>query len=248
MLAVITAILIFLGVLLIASIIGLITNLRVYRKATYFTVRRDSARKVRRWFVVLIITIGGMAAGFRLRNIYISEENAQPDIAVPTPTSLELAPVITIDPSLTPKDLREAPPTITPTQPTPTQTPTPAIATAETGIEVPEGASLVITAISSRITANLLPLDPGDSFSAGIPRIYFFFDYENMASGVSWSQVLLYNGEVVRSQTETWTWGAVGKDVYYYFETRGGWPAGSYEVQFYLGDQLAASETFTLGE
>ncbi len=248
MLAVITAILIFLGILLIASIIGLISNLRIYRKATYFSIRRDFARKVRRWFVVLIVSIGGIAAGFRLRYIYSSEEGPPPDTTVPAPSIAELLPEITIDPSLTPKDLREAPPTITPTQPTPTQTATPAIATAETGIEVPEGASLTITAISSRITANLLPLDPGDSFPAGIPRIYFFFDYENMMSGVSWSQVLLYNGEVVRSQTETWTWGAVGKDVYYYFETRGGWPAGSYEVQFYLGDQLAASETFTLGE
>jgi hypothetical protein len=246
--AVITAILIFLGILLIASIIGLISNLRVYRKASYFTVRRDSARKVRRWFFVLIITIGGLVAGFWLRNIQLNDEGSQPGITVPASPTAELLPAITIDPSLTPKDLREAPPTITPTQPTPTQTATPAIATAETSIEVPEGASLTITAISSRITANLLPLDPGDSFAAGIPRIYFFFDYENLVQGVSWSQVLLYNGEVVRSQTETWTWDAVGKDVYYYFETRGGWPAGSYEVQFYLGDQLAASETFTLGE
>ncbi|MBN1122140.1 MAG: hypothetical protein JXJ17_13770 [Anaerolineae bacterium] len=248
MLAVITAILIFLGILLIASIIGLISNLRVYRKATYFTVRRDSARKVRRWFIVLIIAIGGMAAGFRLRNIHSDEEGPPSDITTPASPTVESLPIATIDPSLTPKDLREAPPTITPTQPTPTQTPTLAIATAETSIEVPEGASLTLTAISSRITANLLPLDPGDSFAAGIPRIYFFFDYENLAQGVSWSQVLLYNGEVVRSQTETWTWGAVGKDVYYYFETRGGWPAGVYEVQFYLGDQLAASKTFTLGD
>jgi hypothetical protein len=248
MLAVITAILISLGILLIASIIGLISNLRIYRKATYFTIRRDSARKVRRWFLVFVITIGGLAAGFRLRNIHADDEGSQPDITTPAPPSAGSLPAVTIDPSLTPKDLREAPPTITPTQPTPTQTATPAIATAETSIEVPEGASLTITAISSRITANLLPLDPGDSFAAGIPRIYFFFDYENLTQGVSWSQVLLYNGEVVRSQTETWTWGAVGKDVYYYFETRGGWPAGAYEVQFYLGDQLAASKTFTLGE
>jgi hypothetical protein len=248
MLAVITAILISLGILLIASIIGLISNLRIYRKATYFTIRRDSARKVRRWFLVLVITIGGLAAGFRLRNIHADDEGSQPDITIPAPPSAGSLPAVTIDPSLTPKDLREAPPTITPTQPTPTQTATPAIATAETSIEVPEGASLTITAISSRITANLLPLDPGDSFAAGIPRIYFFFDYENLTQGVSWSQVLLYNDEVVRSQTETWAWGAVGKDVYYYFETRGGWPAGSYEVQFYLGDQLAASETFALGE
>jgi hypothetical protein len=247
MLATITAILIFLTLLLIVSIIGLLTNLRIYRKASYFSVRRDAARKFRRWIFVLIISAGCLAAGLWLRGKYSSEEIFLPQDVTPTP-SPESPPAITIDPSLTPKDLREAPPTITPTQPTPTQTATPAIATAETSIEVPENASLVITAISSRITANLKALDPGDSFPAGIPRIYFFFDYENMASGMSWSQVLLFNGEVVRSQTETWVWGAVGMDVYYYFETHGGWPAGSYEVQFYLGDQLAASETFTLTE
>jgi hypothetical protein len=50
---------------------------------------------------------------------------------------------------------------------------------------------------------------------------------------------------VVRSESEAWSQGTDGTG-FYYFEAQGGWPGGEYEIQFYLGDHLAASAEFAI--
>jgi hypothetical protein len=88
-------------------------------------------------------------------------------------------------------------------------------------------------------------VDTGTEFPAGIPRIYIWIDYQDMADGSSWSRVLRLNGDVVRSESEGWERGAEGV-AYYFFDAQGGWPSGIYEVTFFIGDKLVASAQFSM--
>ena len=62
---------------------------------------------------------------------------------------------------------------------------------------------------------------------------------------MSWSQVLLLNGNVVRSESEGWQQEEQGV-AFYFFEAQGGWPVGDYEVRFFIGDNFAISGTFRI--
>jgi hypothetical protein len=102
-----------------------------------------------------------------------------------------------------------------------------------------------LTGVSSGITAARTPVDLNTTFPAGIPRVYYWFEFENVTEGISWSQVLLLNGSAIRSESEEWNRGESGS-AYYWFGAQGGWPAGTYEIQFYLGDRLMSSATYTI--
>jgi hypothetical protein len=237
-----------LGVLLLVSLIGAYTNLRRARKAPYFRIRRDATRAGWRWVLLVVVCAGGITASLRVRQLVPPPrlEVAFPRPPEPTPTfSLDAILSVTDNLSLTPKPLFEAPPTITPTVPTPTLTPTPPIATVVSVVTPPANAVLRITAISSDISSALEPVNVNTTFPAGIPRLYYWIEFSNMANGLSWSRVLLLNGNVIRSESETWERGTEGI-AYYWFEAQGGWPAGEYEIRFYIGDRLAASQTYTL--
>ncbi|HEC23383.1 MAG TPA: hypothetical protein ENI95_10765 [Chloroflexi bacterium] len=240
-----------LGILWLISLIGAYVNFRQARRAPYFRLRRDASRRGWRWTLMLVLTTGGIGGAMTARQFVPPPEfNFRPSLlfASPTPAptlALVLPPTITPNPSLTPRSPFEGPPTITPTQPTPTTTPTPLIATVASSVTPPPDASLRITAISSGISADLRPVNTGTTFPAGTARIYFWLEFENMVDGVSWSQVLLLNGSVIRSESQEWDRGAEGS-AYYWFGAQGGWPAGNYEVQFYVGDKLMATASFTI--
>jgi hypothetical protein len=151
----------------------------------------------------------------------------------------------TPDLTLTPGPLTEQPPTITPPPPTPTTPPTPLLVTIESQVTPPADAAITLTDISSDISADLRPVNPGRTFPAGIQRIYFFFEFGTMADGMSWSRVLLRNGEVVRSESEEWDRGPEGQ-AYHVFVAQGGWPGGSYEIRYYAGSRLLTTEVFSI--
>lgn len=232
---------------IIIAAIAVIHERRVAKKSTYYRVREAARRGVRLWSLVGILAIVAVVIALLSRSDY-PPPTLRP--ATPSPgleySVISLPDTPTLNPTLTEKSLFEAPATITPTRPAPTPSPTAPIATLAVSVTPPEDASLTIMAISSAITADLKPLDPGQSFPAGITRLYFFYAYEGMADGMSWSRVLVLGDQVIRNETEAWADGSSG-EMYYWFSAPDGWQAGSYEIRFYAGERLLASAFFTIG-
>ncbi len=229
-----------LGLVALISLLGAIANFRGARKYRYFRLRRQMSIRAWRWVLVFLLTLGGVAASLRLR-LLVGPFSLEAYFAPPPTPTATLPPTYeTPRPSATPSP---PPPTITPS-PTPAPpTATPYLATVPSTVTPPATATLTITAISSGISTNLAPINAGTTFPAGTPRFYVWLAYSDMADGLSWSRVLLINGEVVRSESELWERGPVGT-AYYWFEAQGGWPAGRYEVRIYIGERLMASQTF----
>jgi hypothetical protein len=233
-----------LGIVLLISLIGAYANFRRARKAPYFRIRRASAQRGWQWVLILIVCLASIIVATFARR-YVPPFNfgtLLPPTSTPTP---EIPVSATPDSGQPPAPPLDIPPTITPTQPAPPITPTPVFATIESEVTIPPGATLSISAISSGISPSRTPVNPSTTFPAGTQRLYFWLEFSGMLDGASWSQALLLNGSVVRSESEAWGQGAEGTS-FYWFEAQGGWPAGSYEIRFYLGDTLAASETFSI--
>jgi hypothetical protein len=135
------------------------------------------------------------------------------------------------------------PPSITPGQESvPVTAP---VSTVESAVTPSSAATLSISAISSDISASLTPVNISEEFPAGTQRLYYWLAFNNMEDGLSWSQVLLRDGTVVRSEASAWAEGSSGTS-YFFFVTQGGWPGGAYEIQFYVGDRLIASATYSV--
>ena len=239
-----------LGALFIVSLVQVYTNLRRARQAPYFRIRRDSARRGWRWVIVLLATVGGMIGSLSarsiipppqgtLRTLFLAPPSPFPTIAPPpSPSSTAAFLQATQNPV-------EGSPTPALTPQTPAVEASPFISTINSPVTPSASAELAITGVSSGITADRTPVDLSTSFPAGLPRVYYWFEFDNITEGISWSQVLLLNGSVIRSESEEWNRGESGT-AYLWFGAQGGWPVGTYEIQFYLGDRLMSSVSYTV--
>jgi len=240
-------------VLGLGLVVGLLTaygDFRRARSAPYYRIRRDSSRSGWRWLLISIVCGAGLYGVLTIRGSY-----GPPDLAAlfPTPNPSGSAGTLDLGGILTPetgtqaatRDPLSGPPTITPTEIPTTPTVTPFITTIEAPVTASPDAAIKLEQISTGISASLEPVEPGTFFSSGQPRIYFFISFSNMSNGQSWSRALLLDTKVIRTVTEAWNQGVKG-NAYYWFEAQGGFPQGSYQVQFYVGDKLAAQGTFTL--
>lgn len=233
--------------LLLVTSIQVINHLRDAFTSPYYRLRSGALRSGMNWLMISVGLLLGLLWALNLRS-----SMAAPDLATlftfsSTPSAQGLAaPGTTPLPDGATKDPFGVPPTITPTLPTPTTSPTPFVVPVESVITPLPGASMSITAIASQIGATFLPLDAGTQFAPGIQRIYIFFDYTSMSGGVSWARALVLEGKPVRVESETWKYNDSGKNAYYYFEATSGWPAGNYQVQFYIGAQMIAQAAFSL--
>lgn len=231
------------------SVLMVVGNFRQARTAPYFRIRRSSTTAGWRWVLMVIVCGGGAAWSLASRGNYPPPDLASL-LAGPTPGATPPpgeggTPTATSQISLTPGSPLEGPPTITPILPPGTQTVTPPFATIESEVTPPPDATLTITAVARDISASLAPVEPGDTFPAGITRLCVFFDYSNMVNGVSVSYVLSQAGTPVWTASEIWTRGTEGPG-WYCFDRAAGFPGGNYQVQLYLGDQLEAQAALTL--
>lgn len=234
-----------LGIVVIVAFGIALVNFRRSRQAPYFRLRREANRKAWRSILAVVVGVAGVLAALRMRQfvppVDLRSMLGPGSTVSEQPSLLNQDQTLTAPPTSDQTDTK--PPTITPTQPTLAPSPTSVIATINSPITPPADASLTVTDISSGISTNLRPVDVGATFPVGTPRIYFWIEFENMQDGMSWSRVLLLNNEVVRTESEAWQQGSEGV-AYYWFEAQGGWPAGQYEIRFYLGDQVVASEIY----
>jgi hypothetical protein len=236
-----------LALLIVVAVTVALLNFRQSGKAAYFILRKQNRARAWRWVLVAILAFAALVVTLILPAVL--PKGGPPAVATPGVTEAPLPTLLTTTsaPELTPESPQAAPPSPTATlAPPATQAPTPLIATIASSVTPPPGASLEITAIASGLGPGAIPLDPGNTFEAGITTIYVFFDHTNMPIGTSWSVVLLINGGVMLNESYAWDMSENGQGRYRFFEARDGWPPGNYEVRFYLGDRLADSEFFTL--
>ncbi len=238
----------FLSVLLVAGAAGAFLQFKRARKAPYFRMRRSASGRGWRWVAIAGLSAAGIIVASQMRR-YVDAPNLSEMFAAdgtPSPSAPALAgPGTPSAGEAFTQPTDDGIPTITPTQPTATLEPTPFIATIDSLITPPADATLTIAEVASGISTSLDPVEAGDTFPAGTPRIYFWVEYQNMQNGMSTSRALLLDGNVVRSESEAWARSTEGR-AYYWFEAQGGWPVGTYEIQFYIGERMVSSATFSV--
>jgi Tol biopolymer transport system component len=90
------------------------------------------------------------------------------------------------------------------------------------------------------------PLDPGDSFAAGLTEIHAIFDYENMQPDYLWERVWSLDGEEMLRSQETWGGDEAGQ-FDYFLDTEGApLPSGRWQLELYVEQELAATGSFTI--
>jgi len=238
-----------LGVVAVIALVGAFSNFSRSRSAPYFRIRRDATTAGWRWVLIGVVSAGGIFGALQAR-----QSLPPPDVGSLFPPAAQPPATFDVNSALSAtapangatRDPLSSPPTITATLPAASQSPTAFIATIPSLITPQPGASIKIDAVATAISASLQPVNPGTFFSAGIPRIYLFFSYMDMTNGASWGRAVVIDGKVVRSETEAWQRGSNGSGYYYFEAPGGGWPKGSYQVQFYIGDKLAAEAAFSM--
>lgn len=171
-----------------------------------------------------------------------------PEGHIPSPT---LTLTATLTPSLT--STTTATPSLSPTPVTPTATLTPSPFPTRASVLIPltprasasNDASLEIAAISTEIDDEWQVLNPSIVFMENTTRLYFFLKFSQMSSGVLWQWHLLKDGDYVDGQSSLWGNQTQGHSFFFY-SLEGGFSAGEYEIQLYLGDQQVDSATFSI--
>lgn len=222
----------------LAMLLQVVINFRESRTAPYHTIRRNAVRRAMRQFG-FTIAFAAVAVG-----VFIIRQNASGSIDFP---AIALGDA---EPTATATQIPDLPPTITP-QPEPSITPaasatvTPTMALVPTNTAEPQTIRVNIYEVSTGITNNLLPAGAGTQFEAGLTRIYYWVEYEQMQDGNQWRQVLLVNGETILDDELAWEQGEEGT-AYYFLDAPDGWPAGNYEIRVFTGDQLNDAARFSL--
>lgn len=160
----------------------------------------------------------------------------------PTPTldtSAEGTPSATPTPTL-PR------PTVPIVTPTPTPDPLRAL-----GITPPPaeqeplpGAALGVVGVSDQPADAAVQLN-SRTLMANTDALYVWVDYEDMAQGVPWAQVLFHGGVPMQGAAEVWTLDAAGTQAFT-FTNPNGFPTGRYEVRLYLDGEMVHSYRFAL--
>ena len=73
--------------------------------------------------------------------------------------------------------------------------------------------------------------------AAGVKRIYLFFSYRGLESGVAWTRVLYRNGAPLQGSSLLWSLDGEGSS-YFFFGSDEGYPAGKYRVEIRLGETV----------
>ena len=208
----------------------------------------DIFRQSRSQFIGVVVPTETATLRYTLTPTPSSTPTLTPtNTATPTATStvtLTLTPTNTTTPTLTPT------PTITPTA-TATFT---ATATVDSvlqltppapGLTARADARLRLLTVSDALAANNTPAQTGDTFAAGLTRIYLFMTFENMADGVAWSRVLYRDGQPIQGQAYLWSQGVAGES-FFFFGNVDGYPAGNYEARLFIGEREMSRLEFSI--
>lgn len=167
----------------------------------------------------------------------------------PSPT-ITRTPTITTTPTITLTLQNTLTPTITQTL---AQTYTPMIPDLlKTEIKTPVGvdAQAVFSPIVfSTQTKNSVVINTTDTFTLPISEMYGGYTFDKMATGVQWSAVWLYEGNVICFETTAWNFAPGGSGYTNACNNKTPaveWLPGDYEVQIFVGQTWKTSGRFTI--
>ena len=171
----------------------------------------------------------------------------------PSPTP-SLTPTITSTPTITLTPTVTIQPTITLTpsvSDTPTLTLTPFLPLAIEALfdgPVTPNPDAVFTAIQfSPGFDGTNPIDPKTVFELPIQTMYGGFDYNNTIPGVQWTALWYRDAQLICYETQPWNGGTGGIGGYTECtDPVGGWTAGSYEVQIFMGYNMKRNGRFVV--
>lgn len=212
-------------------------------KLDFYRKRRDLI--VRGWRLIFF-SVGLVGLAFLMNRF------AEPMIYTvypPSPTVTQTA-TITLTPTITLTSTITLTPTITET---PSVTNTPSIPTEVFGqfsaTTQPNPNSVFSDVVFALEIDNNLPVDPAAEFANPIQTMYGTFSYDQMTTGSQWSAVWYRLGdtpEIVCVETMPWD-GSTGGYGYTECATpKGGWLAGEYETQIFVGPDWKSSGRFNV--
>jgi hypothetical protein len=218
------------------------------RRAEYYVVREEARRRLLRAlllaFLFVLITISFVFLPRQAPAPAATPIPTPGPVASPTPTRAAPTPTPTTTPTPKPTATEPFIPTSTPmaTLPAAFTSPIPS------AVPPPGDAHFEFWTLAEGVDASGQPIDPGEQFPAGIERVYLFFRYDGLLPNVSWTIVWYKDGEVISGGTRLWEPEQPSGGRHAFLEFGGGFPAGSYEVQVWLGERLQIRASFAVVE
>lgn len=222
-------------------------GIRESRRLKYYRLRRSTL--MAGWRLVLIALGLGAVAFLAGRFGEPAVYSFYPITATPSPSpapsqtpTITETPTITLTPSITPT-LSES------YTPTPTQTPSvPLAVEAQFSASATPPAEAVFSPLrfAQDIDLAFNPINPAESFTNPIRRIFAIFSYDKMADGVQWTALWYRNGELVYFETDPWEGGTGGFGYSDYEPEPEAWLPGNYQVQIFVGLELKITGDFEL--
>lgn len=236
----------------LASIaLSLVVAIRAYiqvGRAGYYVVREAARRTaVRASLAILIFTLLTIVVPFIPRQAPTPDPTPIPtphSSPTPTPTRATSTPTATYTATPLPTATEPFIPTSTP-QPTLPITFTVALSLA---VPPPADATIEFWTLAEGVDRNNRPVGPATQFPEGIERVYLFFVYDGLLPDVPVTTVWYRDGEFLSGGTDLWESRRTRGERYVYMTLGGGYSAGEYEVQVWLGDRLQIRVFFSVVE
>ena len=240
------------GVLL--TVFGLVTLLRAFRlfitrdDLRYSRLRqRQSAQAWQRILTgSLMLAVSGWLFTFGEQSIY----RVFPVTPTPSPTatasltpSPTLSPTITLTPSLTPT-LQFS---LTPTPTSIPRLPQSISSLFESSVTPDPGTAFSPLTFSRTLDVETYNLGGvGATFANPVGQIYATFSYDQMLPGVQWTAIWYREGELVNFETLPWNGGTGGLGFTEWTASAEEWTPGFYQVQIFVGEELAVLGEFSV--
>lgn len=230
----------FIGIGLILTVVMAVRAIRVGRHLEFFKKRQDLVTQGWR-LIFLAVLLGGFGFALAKFGEPVAYRYFPPSPTVTRTPTVTLTPTIT----LTPKDTYTPTITLTLAETYTPSLPTEAIATIQTPIG-PDSAAVFSPVTFSTTVVDGVVTDPVDSFDAGVTHIFGGFSYDKMVTGVQWTAVWLYEGQVIFLETKPWNYVSGGYGYTDFQQSAAQWLPGEYEVQIFVGSTWKASGRFTV--
>jgi hypothetical protein len=238
------------GAGLVGATLALIVAIRSFtqvRRAGYYIVREAARRTaLRASLLFMVLVLLTVVVPFIPRQAPAPDPTLTPTpYSSPTPTPTRTTPMPTATSTPTPLPTATEPfiPTSTP-QPTLPITFTAAFSLA---VAPPADARITLWTLAQGVDENSRPVGAATQFSEGIERIYLFFTYDGLLPNVPVTVLWYHEGELLSGGTELWESQRSRGERYVYLTPSGGYQAGQYEVQVWLGDRLQIRTFFSVG-
>jgi len=156
-----------------------------------------------------------------------------------TPT-ITLTPTVTLTPTITLTPTLTSTPSVTGTPFIPEQ-----IATVfESMVTQKSDFSFSLIRFSTEIDEDLQAVEPAIEFENPLETIYGTYSYNMMDSGVQWTEIWVREGEIIHYNSGTWQGGSGGYGAALLKLPPDEWLPGSYQLQFFIGENWITSGHF----